>query len=118
MKVRLLNDGGYHSLCNIRFPVEVEVTFTIPENEAVYVDISEFRKVPGYMELDESIAAGDYCYRFLEGEWERITSPVRDSVQQAKLLSLIEEYGNPFTGEYRRELLWKEIKSIVQEEVV
>lgn len=115
MKIRLLNDGGYHSLSNICYPVEVEVAYTFPDNDAAYVDISAMRGVPGYMELDETIPAGGYHYTFLRGEWERITSPVRDEVQQAKLLSLIEEYGNPFTGVYRRGLIWEEIKSIVKE---
>jgi hypothetical protein len=49
--------------------------------------------------------------KMLEEEFEQ------RKVVQEKLLSLIEDYGNPFTGVYRRELLMKEILQMVEEHV-
>lgn len=118
MKIRLLSCGGFESLRDVKFPVEVEVAEFSTNKSTAYVHLDTMASLPGYKIYQDDMLRGGYYYMFLHEEWEHITPPVRDEVQQAKLLSLIQEYGNPFTGVYRRELLWKEIKSIVQEEVV
>lgn len=68
MKVRLLNDGGFSSLANVNFPVEVEATFDdeVEDNSAIYVSSCELIAVGGDSNL---LASPDERY-FVDDEFE------------------------------------------------
>lgn len=65
MKVRLLNDGGYHGLSQVRFPVEVEAEYN---DGKYYVYMDELDRIGGISMLYRNLT---YIV-FLENEVEEL----------------------------------------------
>ena len=69
LKVRLLNDGGYGDMENVKFPVIVEWLYS-----GVDIEISGSELIKVGANNDDEVWDDDYEYYFslLSGEWEAI----------------------------------------------